>query len=77
MRRLVLTALITCLVVGTAAAQSCEKQGGGRERQAASWRCQDELREEVQRDGCASKAVTARKASRFTVRPGTASWRSA
>ena len=39
MRRIILTALISCLAVGTAAAQSCDSQGGERERQAASRRC--------------------------------------
>ena len=41
MRRIILTALITCLAVGTAAVQSCDSKAVGEQRQAASRRCED------------------------------------
>jgi hypothetical protein len=59
MRRVVLAVLITCLAVGTAAAQSCESQAvsaGGKPLHGAA---KMSFVKKCKRDACASKAVSA------------------
>ena len=58
MRRVVLVALMTCFVVGTAAAQSCESQAmsaGGKPLHGAA---KTSFVKKCKRDACASKAMS-------------------
>ena len=58
MRRTILTALITCLAVGTAAAQSCDSQAvsaSGKPLHGAAKMC---FVKKCKRDTCASEAVS-------------------
>ena len=59
MRHIILAALITCLAVGTAAAQSCDSQAvsaGGKPLHGAA---KMSFVKKCKRDACGSKAVSA------------------
>jgi hypothetical protein len=75
MRRLTLAVLITCLAVGTAAAQSCDSQAVSASGKPLHGAAKMSFVKKCKRDACGSQAVGP-TASRFTVRPRTASWRS-
>jgi hypothetical protein len=76
MRRIILTALITCLAIGTAAAQSCDSKAMSANGKPLHGAAKMSFVKKCKRDACGSKAMSA-EASRFTVRLRTASWRNA
>ena len=59
MRRTILTALIACFAVGTAAAQSCESQAVSAAGQPLHGAAKTSFIKKCKRDACASKAVSA------------------
>jgi curli biogenesis system outer membrane secretion channel CsgG len=59
MRRIILAALIACLAVGTAAAQSCESQAVSAAGQPLHGAAKTSFIKKCKRDACAGKAVSA------------------
>jgi hypothetical protein len=59
MRRLIPTALITCLAVGTAAAQSCDSKAVGANGKPLHGAAKMSFVKKCKRDGCGSQAVGA------------------
>jgi hypothetical protein len=59
MRRVVLAVLITCLAVGTAAAQSCDSKAAGANGKPLHGAAKMSFVKKCKRDACASKAVSA------------------
>jgi hypothetical protein len=59
MRRIILTALITCLAVGTAAAQSCDSQAVSASGKPLHGAAKMSFVKKCKRDACGSKAVSA------------------
>jgi hypothetical protein len=59
MRRIILTALITCLAVGTAAAQSCDSKAVSANGKPLHGAAKMSFVKKCKRDACASKAVSA------------------
>ena len=58
MRRVVLAVLITCLAVGTAAAQSCESKAVGANGKPLHGAAKMSFVKKCKRDACGSKAVS-------------------
>jgi hypothetical protein len=58
MRRIVLAVLITCLAVGTAAAQSCDSKAVGANGKPLYGAAKMSFVKKCKRDACASKAVS-------------------
>ena len=58
MKRLVLTTLIACLTVGTAAAQSCDSRAVGVNGKPLHGAAKMSFVRKCQRDACAGKAVS-------------------
>jgi hypothetical protein len=58
MRRVVLAVLITCLAVGTAAAQSCESKAVGANGKPLHGAAKMSFVKKCKRDTCGSKAVS-------------------
>ena len=71
MTRVILVALITSCVIGTAMAQSCESKAVSAERLHGA--AKTSFVRKCKQDACESKAVRQR-ASHFTERPRIASW---
>ena len=59
MRRIILTVLITCLAVGTAAAQSCDSQAVSANGKPLHGAAKMSFVKKCKRDACGSKAVSA------------------
>jgi hypothetical protein len=59
MKSIILTALITCLAVGTAAAQSCDSQAVSANGKPLHGAAKMSFVKKCKRDACASKAVSA------------------
>ena len=59
MRRIILTALITCLAVGTAAVQSCDSKAVGANGKPLHGAAKTSFVKMCKRDACVSKAVSA------------------
>jgi len=59
MKRVILAALITCLAVGTAAAQSCDSKAVGANGKPLHGAAKMSFVKKCKRDACASKAVSA------------------
>ena len=59
MRRLILTAMIICLAVVTAAAQSCDTQAVGANGKPLHGAAKMSFVKKCKRDACGSKAVSA------------------
>jgi hypothetical protein len=59
MKRIILTALITCLAVGTAAAQPCESQAVSANGKALHGAAKTSFVKKCKRDACAGKVVSA------------------
>jgi hypothetical protein len=59
MRRVVLAVLITCLVVGSAAAQSCDSQAVSANGKPLHGAAKMSFVKKCKRDACGSKAVSA------------------
>ena len=59
MRRIILTALITCRAVGTAAAQSCDSQAVSASGKPLHGAAKMSFVKKCKRDACGSKAVSA------------------
>ena len=59
MKRIILTALITCLAVGTASAQSCDSNAVSANGKPLHGAAKMSFVRKCQRDTCASKAVSA------------------
>jgi len=59
MKRIILTALVTCLAVGTAAARSCESQAVSANGKPLHGAAKMSFVKKCKRDACASKAVSA------------------
>jgi hypothetical protein len=59
MRRMILAALITCFVVGTAAAQSCESQAVSANGKPLHGAAKMSFVKKCKRDACAAKAMSA------------------
>jgi hypothetical protein len=59
MRRIILAALIACLTVGTAAAQSCESQAVSANGKPLHGAAKTSFIKKCKRDACAGKAVSA------------------
>jgi hypothetical protein len=59
MRHIILTALITCLAVGTAAAQSCDSQAVSANGKPLHGAAKMSFVKKCKRNACASKAVSA------------------
>jgi hypothetical protein len=59
MKRIILTALITCLAVGTAAAQSCDSQAVSVNGKPLHGAAKMSFVKKCKRDACVSKAVSA------------------
>jgi succinate dehydrogenase/fumarate reductase-like Fe-S protein len=59
MRRVILAVLITCLAVGTAAAQSCESKALSASGRALHGAAKTSFVKKCKRDACGSKAVSA------------------
>jgi hypothetical protein len=59
MRRITLTALIICLAVGTAAAQSCDSKAIGASGKPLHGAAKMSFVKKCKRDACGSKAVSA------------------
>ena len=59
MRRIILTALITCLAVGTAAAQSCDSKAVSANGKPLHGAAKMSFVKKCKRDACGSKAVSA------------------
>jgi hypothetical protein len=70
MKRTILTALIACLAVGTAAAQSYDSKAVGANGKPLQGAAKMSFVKKCKRDACGGKAVSA-EASRFTVQPRT------
>ena len=60
MRRIILTALITCLAVGTAAAQSCDSKAVSANGKPLHGAAKMSFVRKCKRDACGSKAVSAK-----------------
>jgi hypothetical protein len=58
-RRIILAALITCLMVGTVAAQSCESRAVSANGRPLHGAAKTSFVKKCKRDACASKAVSA------------------
>jgi hypothetical protein len=58
-RRIILTALITCLAVGTASAQSCDSKAVGANGKPLHGAAKTSFVKKCKRDACGSKAVSA------------------
>jgi hypothetical protein len=58
-RRIIVTALITCLTVGTAAAQSCDSRAVGANGKPLHSAAKMSFVRKCKRDTCAGKAVSA------------------
>ena len=59
MRRIILTALITCLAVGTASAQSCDSKAVSASGKPLHGAAKMSFVRKRKRDACGSKAVSA------------------
>jgi hypothetical protein len=59
MKRVILAALITCLAVGTAAAQSCDSKAVGAGGKPLHGAAKMSFVKKCKRDACATKAVSA------------------
>jgi len=59
MRRIILAALITCLAVGTAAAQSCDNKAVSANGKPLHGAAKMNFVRKCKRDACVSKAVSA------------------
>ena len=59
MKRIILTALITCLAVGTASAQSCDSKDVGANGKPLHGAAKMSFVKKCKRDACGSKAVSA------------------
>jgi succinate dehydrogenase/fumarate reductase-like Fe-S protein len=59
MKRIILTALITCLAVGTASAQSCDSKAVGATGKPLHGAAKMSFVKKCKRDACGSKAVSA------------------
>jgi hypothetical protein len=59
MRRVVLAVLVTCLVVGSAAAQSCDSQAVNANGKPLHGAAKMSFVKKCKRDACGSKAVSA------------------
>jgi hypothetical protein len=59
MRRIILTALITCFAVGTAAAQSCDSKAMSANGKPLHGAAKMSFVRKCKRDACGSKAVSA------------------
>jgi hypothetical protein len=58
MKRIILTALITCLAVGTAAAQSCDSKAVGANGKPLHGAAKMSFVKKCKRDACASNAMS-------------------
>ena len=58
MKRIILTALITCLAVGTAAAQSCDSKAVGANGKPLHGAAKMSFVKKCERDACASNAMS-------------------
>jgi hypothetical protein len=76
MRHIILTALITCLAVGTAAAQSCDSKAVSANGKPLHGAAKMSFVKKCKRDACGSQAVGANGKPLHGAQR-TASWRSA